>query len=182
MQNTIIFAVIATLVALAVPSAFETYRSSLPAGQVERIDAPPSVVEAKAETPNKPVPLLDGRLAVLTADPDGHFRTQARINGSLVSVLVDTGATVVAMDEDTAWRLGISTGTADFTVPIQTANGQAMAARATLRRLAIGPVEVENVDALVTRKGTLSTTLLGMSFLSRLKRYEAAGNELKLYR
>jgi aspartyl protease family protein len=65
-------------------------------------------------------------------------------------------------------------------VPVQTANGASYAARLKLPQINIGKVAVRNVEALVARPGSLHQSLLGMSFLSRLRSYEFSGDYLEL--
>ena len=71
-------------------------------------------------------------------------------------------------------------GSAAFTVPVQTANGRALAAPAILETVAVGPIVERRVPALVVRPGLLRTNLLGMSFLDRLGSYEVRGGRLIL--
>ena len=104
----------------------------------------------------------------LQANAQGHFVTHASINGYDVAVLVDTGATVVALSFEDARGVGLRPGTLSFEVPVSTANGIAQAARVTIDRIVIDGVKVENVEGLVLPEGALRGTLLGMSFLSRL--------------
>jgi clan AA aspartic protease (TIGR02281 family) len=100
---------------------------------------------------------------------DGHFRVNAEINGRSIGVLVDTGATLVAMSYEDAAAAGISVGTSDFRYVSNTANGQARFARVTLNQVRIGNVVVRNVPAAVSEPGRLGITLLGMSFLGQLR-------------
>jgi aspartyl protease family protein len=65
-------------------------------------------------------------------------------------------------------------------VPVQTANGVTYAAHVRLNSIAIGSIQVEGVDALVSQPGSLRENLLGMSFLSRLRSYEFSGDFLTL--
>ena len=65
-------------------------------------------------------------------------------------------------------------------MPVQTANGTTYAAAVRLRQLVVGPIQVENVDALVAKPGTLKDSLLGMTFLNRLRSYEFSGDFLTL--
>ncbi|MEC5292398.1 TIGR02281 family clan AA aspartic protease [Aurantimonas sp. C2-6-R+9] len=174
MQKFVFLLVLSSMVALAAPSAFEEYRSRMLTGQVETIDAPPAVIDAAVEAPPS------GRLALLRADPSGHFRADARMNGRPVPVLVDTGATYVALDQTTARQLGIVPGMADYRHRVQTANGETRAALASIARLQLGPIELRDVEALVTQDGTLPVTLLGMSFLSRLSKFEIEDGRLTL--
>ena len=168
------FAVFASIVAMAFPSVFERYRATLQAGESEQLSPPAKVVEAALPAP------ASGRSLQLRAGPDGHFRTDARFDGRAEPVLIDTGATYVAINERTARRLGINVPPEAFTGMAQTANGPMPVALAKARRIAIGPVEVRDVDVMVAKGEVLTTTLLGMSFLKRLKSFSASGDTLTL--
>jgi aspartyl protease family protein len=108
----------------------------------------------------------------LKASHGGHFVVAANINGTSVTVLVDTGATAVALSYEDAADIGLRPGSLDYNVPVSTANGIAQAARVTIDQIAIDGIEVEDVDGLVLPEGALSGTLLGMSFLSRLDSFK----------
>jgi aspartyl protease family protein len=69
---------------------------------------------------------------------------------------------------------------ADYTATVSTANGQVKAARATIERFELGGITVYDVPALVLPDEALNVNLLGVSFLSRLKRYEYAGGRMVL--
>lgn len=120
------------------------------------------------------------RQVTLDATRDGHFLGNFRINGRSFDALVDTGATVVAMNVSTAQRAGIRLAPSDFTRQVETANGRTRAAQAVISRIEIGRISVNNVEALVLEDDALQQVLVGMSFLSRLKRYEAANRRLLL--
>jgi aspartyl protease family protein len=107
---------------------------------------------------------------------DGHFVARVSVDGASVSMLVDTGASTVVLRQSDAKLLGVDTRRLRYTVPVQTANGLAYAAHARLREVAIGSITLHNVDALVAQPGALKESLLGMSFLSRLRSYEFAGD------
>jgi aspartyl protease family protein len=79
-----------------------------------------------------------------------------------------------------ARKAGIDPKSLTYRVPVLTANGRAMAARVRLDSVAIGPLDRKNVDALVAQPGALTQSLLGMSFLSRLRSYEFSGDFLRL--
>ena len=111
---------------------------------------------------------------------DGHFTAKVRVNGKPVSMIVDTGATSIVLTPEDAAKAGIDTKALTYKVPVLTANGQAMAARIRLNKVAIGPLDRDKVDALVAQPGALSQSLLGMSFLSRLRSYEFSGDFLTL--
>jgi aspartyl protease family protein len=116
----------------------------------------------------------------LPAGEFGHFLTEAEINGRDVGVMVDTGASLVALTYDDAERAGIFVRPSDFTHRAQTANGVARVAPVTIPRIRIGDVTVRNVDAVVSERGASNRTLLGMSFLGRLSRVEMRGSTLLL--
>ena len=116
----------------------------------------------------------------LKANQGGHFVTAAEINGRSIEVLVDTGATVVALSYEDATHAGLRPGTLDFDVPVSTANGIARAARVKIDQIAIDGIEVEDVEGLVLPEGALRGTLLGMSFLSRLSSFKVEDGVLHL--
>lgn len=128
--------------------------------------------------PSRPLQTAPGTVQ-LSRDRSGHFRANALVNGTHVEFLVDTGASDVALSAADAARLGINLPELAFTTPYQTANGTVMAARLTLDEIAIGDIRMRNVSASVARGG-MSTSLLGMSFLSRLGSIEVRGDRLVL--
>ncbi len=115
---------------------------------------------------------------VLKAD-DGHFWADASVNGRPLRLLVDTGATTVALTSEDARRLGLPLETLKFDEPVSTAAGESRAARVVLEHVAVDGAPVEDVEALVFREG-LPTSLLGMSYLGRLQRFEASRTDLVL--
>ena len=116
----------------------------------------------------------------LRADSRGHFVTVAQINGRPIDVLVDTGATMVAMSYEDAERAGVFVRSSDYTQRVRTANGIARIAPVTLDRISIGDIELRNVEAAVSEPGVLGTTLLGMTFIKRLGRAEMRSGVLIL--
>ena len=95
-------------------------------------------------------------------------------------MIVDTGASTIVLRPADARKAGIDPKSLTYRVPVLTANGRAMAARVRLDSVAIGPLDRKNVDALVAQPGALTQSLLGMSFLSRLRSYEFSGDFLRL--
>ena len=114
----------------------------------------------------------------LKGDRRGHFNVKARIGSRSVPFVVDTGATAVAINMKTAKRLGLRVRKADFTGRSSTANGIVAYAPATIPEIRIGGIRVRNVPAAVLPDRALSTNLLGMTFLNRLKRFSVEGNRL----
>lgn len=111
---------------------------------------------------------------------DGHFVARVSINGSSVAMLVDTGATTIVLKPQDARAVGIDTDRLRYVIPVQTANGPAMAAAVRVRSIGVGPIAFEGLEALVTRPGALKESLLGMNFLRRLRSYEFSGDFLVL--
>jgi aspartyl protease family protein len=111
---------------------------------------------------------------------DGHFTAKVRVNGKPISMIVDTGASSIVLRPEDAEKAGIDTKALTYRVPVLTANGRAMAARIRLDKVAIGPLDRKGIDALVAQPGALTQSLLGMSFLSRLRSYEFSGDFLTL--
>jgi aspartyl protease family protein len=111
---------------------------------------------------------------------DTHFIARAEVNGAPLSLLVDTGASSVVLKPADAQAAGIDTSRLVYSVAVQTANGTAYAAPVRLRVVAVGPIRLQAVDALVAQPGSLRESLLGMSFLRRLRSYEFSGDFLTL--
>jgi len=95
-------------------------------------------------------------------------------------MIVDTGASTIVLRPEDAKKAGIDVSKLSFTVPVLTANGRTVAARVRLNSVAIGPLQREDVDALVAEPKALTESLLGMSFLGRLRSYEFSGDFLTL--
>jgi aspartyl protease family protein len=117
----------------------------------------------------------------LRATHNGHFETTAEINGRDVDVMVDTGATIVALTYEDAERAGIYLKPSDYTHQVSTANGIAKVAPITIGTISIGSITVRNVRGAVAEQGKLGRTLLGMTFLGRLSRVEMLRNDLVLH-
>ena len=94
--------------------------------------------------------------------------------------MVDTGASVIALTENDAARIGKRPSRSDYNATVNTANGQVKAARVRLASVDIGGLVVRDVDAMVLPDGVLSENLLGLSYLSKLKRFEMANGQMVL--
>lgn len=116
----------------------------------------------------------------LDSASNGHYITKADINNHGIEVLVDTGASAVALSYEDAEKVGLRPGTLTFDVPVNTANGVGKAAHVVLRKVEIDNVRVSDVEGLVLQKGALNGTLLGMSFLSRLRSFSVENGKLIL--
>lgn len=119
---------------------------------------------------------------VLRASADGHFYANATINGVAMRLMVDTGASSIALSAADAERLGFDPESLDYDLPVTTANGAGLAAPVMLNEVRLGSIAFARVGASVMPPGTLDRSLLGMSFLKRLSGFEFAGDRLVLRR
>ena len=113
------------------------------------------------------------------ADARGSYNTVGSINGRMVDMLVDTGATSIAMSETEARRLGIPYRIKGEKTGVRTASGFAKAYAITLDQVQVGEIELHQVAAVVVEGSSPYRVLLGMSFLSRVK-MEHKGNLMLL--
>lgn len=111
--------------------------------------------------------------------PDGHFWVLASINGVKRRMLIDSGATVTALSEQTADAAGVKTGTNIAPVMLRTANGVAPARTGSIDELKVGNIVARNLK-IVTAPGLGELDVLGMNFLSRLQSWRVEGNTLVL--
>jgi aspartyl protease family protein len=138
-----------------------------------------TVHQFEARRRGLPAPALAGAQAILAAS-QGHFFADTTIDGNKVRALVDTGASFVSLSPADAERLGVKVGREDFTYRMSTANGVVAAAPVRLKEVQIGDVVLRDVAAIVAREGGPPVTLLGMSFLGRLRAFETSAGQLVL--
>lgn len=156
----------------------ELFRALLGSGETV---APQTVVANELPTVPKPETRpLQGKRVKIDGDATGHFNAEFKLNGRTVRGMVDTGATLVAVNTSTARRIGIKLVPGDFKYSVKTANGEARAAGATIEKLQIGRIMVENVEAVVLDDAALDQTLIGASFLNRLGKYQVEDGALLL--
>ena len=159
------------------PAAFD--RLLKPAvGEDAPEPAPPIALNTVA--PQEETEILPGRKVRMPVDERGHFSGEFKLNGRRVNAMIDTGATVVAINLSTARRIGLSLLPNDFKHSVNTANGTTRAAAVTIDSLQIGRIFVRDVQAVVLDDRALSGTLIGVSFLNRLARYEVENGALLL--
>jgi aspartyl protease family protein len=119
-----------------------------------------------------------GRSVTLNPNLYGHYIVEADIGGTTVELLTDTGATYVALNYETAIKLGFTQQTLRFTSRSSTANGIARVAPVTLDYVRIGSILVRDVKAVIAEPGKMTQNLLGMSFINRLSGFELRGGRL----
>jgi aspartyl protease family protein len=127
-------------------------------------------------------PNVDAGLRRLNIPRDrrGHFVSDGRIDGQRITFMVDTGASMVALNESSAARFGLRPAPGQYTARVATANGTVKGARTQIAMIELGGLIVRDVDAMVLPDEALSENLLGLSFLSKLKRFEYANGQMVL--
>ncbi|EKF60584.1 hypothetical protein QWE_05943 [Agrobacterium albertimagni AOL15] len=140
----------------------------------ERETAEPAAVASK------PAASVPSGQTVLTMGRDGHYTGTFKMNGKPIDAMVDTGASRVTINVSTARRLGFSPAALDFRYQVRTANGLTKGAYVTLDRVEIGSIRVRDVEAVVLGDEALSSTLVGMSFMTKLKSYTAEKRTLRM--
>lgn len=149
------------------------------------VTAQPSFTPAPQALPATNVALAPGNSldsVEIVPDRSGNYLTDIDIDGQIIHVVVDTGATFLSLRSEDADALGINLAPADFRYQTMTANGIGTAAKVHLDAVRIANIEIDNVDALVMQPGALERSLLGMSVLSRLGGVHISDGRLVLQR
>ncbi len=131
--------------------------------------------EGAAEDPNDNH-VEDG--VELHRDPNGHFYADVQVNGSTLHMLVDTGASDIALSREDARSAGLATSIGMHEVIGRGADGDVHGEMARLDRVSLGQKTVEGLPAVVLNSGKQS--LLGQSFLSTLDKVEIEGDKMLL--
>jgi len=170
MRSVITIAAFALAASVIVPR----YATQLHAGH-----APPTLMTARPQTPVQSAS-SNSRSVAISPGRNGHFEVEARVDGRRMDFMVDTGATMIALTARDAAMLGIHPAERDYTGVVNTANGSVHVAPVHLNRVEIDDLVVYNVAAMVMPEGALSNNLLGLTFLSRLHRWEFSDGKLVL--
>ena len=135
--------------------------------------------QTAAARPAPPQPASASTMA-LFADRRGHFSSNIQVNGALIAVLVDTGASMVALSHEDAEKANIRPGPNARKGTANTANGQVQFTLVRLNEVRLGSLTVRDVEAGIMPRGAMNGTLLGMSFLKRLSKFEVENGRLLL--
>ena len=119
-----------------------------------------------------------GGAITLQRQMDGHFYADAEINGATIHMLVDTGATAIALTRDDARKAGIGISIGMPNVVGQGASGEVKGEFVTVGRISLGGKTGEAMDAVVLDGGGMS--LLGQTFLSKFASVEIHGDTMVL--
>jgi aspartyl protease family protein len=102
-------------------------------------------------------------------DGGGMYNVVGSINGYPVNFVVDSGATLVAMNRNQARRLGIDYRVEGTPGQSTTASGVVDSYYLVLDRVKVGDISLSDVDAAVIDADFPVEVLLGNSFLNRLE-------------
>jgi aspartyl protease family protein len=175
MRQLLIWGGLALFVAVVVPRLIPRTAPVRPQAKLA-LAAPPAAPARTAAS--QPQQYWTGNTEVFPADAQGHVFIDALVNGAPVHFLVDTGATLVSLTMRDAQAAGIDPASLKFTVRTATANGISESAPVTLHDVSIDQIPVRDVPALVPRN--LGVSLLGQSFLTRLRSYDMQNGQLTL--
>lgn len=150
------------------------------AGLIGRADpagtaAPQMTETGQAATEASSLPAPSGVL-VLQRGSSGQFHLAAEVNGQPVRFLVDTGADIVALTEDSADAIGIAPAADAFQPIMQTASGTGYGARVMIDTLRLGDSELRNIEAVVVQG--LGVDLLGQNVLRRMGHVTLQGDRM----
>ena len=113
----------------------------------------------------------------LRRQDDGHYWLMVDINGKPVRFMVDSGATITAINATTAMAAGVEAD--GYPIILSTANGRVAAKRAIVRSLTVGPHRIENHPVVVSERFG-DVNLLGMNFLNSMQSWRVEANMMVL--
>ena len=137
----------------------------------------------RAEVARRPQTVAASTMASaeLHRDADSHFRASVSVNGRPLTMLVDSGASLVVLTEADARTVGIYLGPSDYTATADTAGGPVKMAPVVIERIAINGIERRNVPGAVVPGGLLNQSLLGQSFLGQLSEVTIRDDVMRLH-
>jgi aspartyl protease family protein len=181
LRSSILVAVVACVLAAYAPTVLPALFAAMDGGAPQPLTpappvagSPPLLPASASDSPE------DRRVVQIAADGGGQYSTDVTINGVLVHMLVDSGATTVAISAETAERIGLPLNEASYTAIVRTANGAARAAPVVLSAVTVGDIYVPAVQGVVFERRAGRVDLLGMSFLKRLSSVEQKAGRLIL--
>jgi aspartyl protease family protein len=171
-MRPIFFFALLALVAAAIVPRYVGQFGGTPA--VPRSNAPASAQITSA------APVTGNSRLVIEPDRSGHFRIEGAVDGRRLDFVIDTGASLVTLTESDAARLGFHPAPRDYVAQLRTANGTVRGAPLRLGMVELGGLVLRDVRAVVLPDASLSENLLGLSVLSRLRRFEYRDGRLVL--
>jgi aspartyl protease family protein len=145
-------------------------------GLKQQVETPTTATTAAPVTLATPRPVVEEsagfREAVLHSNAHGQYLVDVLINGQMVPMVVDTGASFVSLSSQTAARLGIYADPSGLRYRMTTANGQVIASAATVPEISFQGIYMKDVDAIISPPEVETPDLLGTSFIKRLASVE----------
>ena len=129
--------------------------------------------------PSPPPIQSDGQVVRIPVAPDGHYWVEGMVNGMSARFLIDSGATITALSENTARATGLNIDMNAPPIPLNTANGKIEARRASISTLTVGPLRASEVEVVVS-PALGDVNVIGMNMLSRLKSWSVENGEMVL--
>lgn len=121
---------------------------------------------------------MGGRIA-LAREGDGHFYASPYVDGQPIRMMVDTGASMIALTGRDAMAIGVDWNPAEVRPIARGASGDVYGVPVMLDNVTLGGLSASNVRAVVIPEG-LDVTLLGQSFLSQVGKVEISGDQMVL--
>lgn len=122
---------------------------------------------------------VSGEAIELRRQDDGHYWLIVEVNGKPVRFMIDSGATMTAINANTASEVGVDVDAKGYPVILSTANGRVAAKRGNVRSLSVGPHIIENHQVVVSENFG-DVNVLGMNFLDSLKSWKVEANMMVL--
>jgi aspartyl protease family protein len=170
MEKSFLFVIaLGAAIGLLLPVGHRTAPSARPAAAAPKAGSPSPAADAQ------PMVAVETKLERM---PNGHFYADGNVNGQPVRLVVDTGASMVALTEDDAQRIGIPFSTSEFSVIATGASGPVRGQDVMLDRVEVGGKEVRGVRAAVVEG--LDVSLLGQTYLSRISSVQMSGDTMTL--
>lgn len=144
--------------------------------QLSRLDPRFSLAVPEIGLPEQ---VVEGRETRIPMHVDGHYWLEAEVNGHRAAFLVDTGATLTAVSQDTAEAAGLEERDGGLPIRLNTANGVVAAQMTNIDEMRFGNVAARGLDAVIA-PGLGQTNVIGMNLLSRLASVRIENNELIL--
>lgn len=122
---------------------------------------------------------ISGEAIELRRQDDGHYWLLVDVNGKPVRFMIDSGATITAINANTAKDTEVEIDENGYPIILSTANGRVAAQRGLVRVMKAGPHSIENLPVVVSENFG-ETNVLGMNFLDTMKSWKVEGNKMVL--
>lgn len=124
-------------------------------------------------------PRSPGGTVRLDRSRDSHFYADTEVDGTNIRMLVDSGASIVALTRRDAEAIGIDVDHLPVSGTARTAGGDVPMRTVMLDSVEVEGIEVRGVQAAVV-DAEMGVSLLGQSFLSKLDAVNVEGDTMTL--